>query len=143
MTVTVCNNENFSFCSAFKKNQNNKKTSSCIIYFSPDVPPLEDMTGILQSTNKETREVQHARRTALDPKHGSEGAKSFGGLKKGFLTAKHKSNDDSGSAAARPPPKCPPNNDSIPYLRRNADSLEIPEVQDAMKNAAPLLASRG
>eukprot|EP00731_Ephydatia_muelleri_P032032 Em0023g539a len=56
----------------------------------------------------------------------------------------HKSNDDSGLAAVRPS-KCPPNNDNIPHLRRkspNAGSLEIPEVQDAMKNAAPLLASR-
>lgn len=92
------------------------------------------------------------RKAAVDQEKGcrsqktDEGAKHFGGLKKGFLTAKCKPSNDNERANDRPP-KCPPNSDEMPHIRKKSPdakphSLEIPEVQEAMKDAAPLLANR-
>ena len=76
-----------------------------------------------------------------------KGAKSFDGLKKEFLSTKPKSNNGNEPVVDRPShlAQCPPDSD-MPHLRKkpaNASGLEMPEVQEAMKNATPLLASRG
>ena len=94
-------------------------------------------------------------KTAGDSKSSS----SFGGFKKGFLVS---SSDSSKSRAKREPPapskkKTPVATSSaeeagskdesdIPFIRpkeKAKSSLEFPEVQQAMKEAFPLLQSKG
>ena len=133
-------------------------TPRCISFPpSTDVPPLEDMEEVLKVTTRgsscSARTSQPTHPTIIGQDEGNrghksdKGAKNFGGLKKGFLSAKPKSNSNVNGCTVMPdrPPQCPPEND-MPHLRKkpaNVSSLELPEVQEAMKNATPLLASRG
>ena len=115
-------------------------------------------TGITvngSKSKKVTKEKSQAARTK--EKTAGDSKSSFGGFKKGFLVS---SSDSKPQAKKAPPPskeKTPPiaassaketcsKDADIPFIRPKDEaksSLEFPEVQQAMKEAFPLLQSKG
>lgn len=126
-----------------------------------DVPPLEDMSELIQQVNKLREDVspgqsseQSTKMSATKPKIKSESAaqtpkasesqRTFGGFKKGFLTNSkpRKVNFTQSSKSTNKSAET-----DMPVIRaknpeQKTKGIEIPEVQEAMKSSIPSLENK-
>ncbi|KAJ7385646.1 hypothetical protein OS493_013671 [Desmophyllum pertusum] len=131
----------------------------CDLEDQSDVPPLEDMSELIQQVNKLREDAsagssttQSTKTTDTQPKKkpessaecfkSAESQKTFGGFKKGFLT-----NPKPRKGNPVPSSKSVKKDADIPVIRpknpeEKTKGMEIPEVQEAMKSTIPSLENK-
>jgi len=131
-------------------------SSACDLDDDSDVPPLEDMSELIDQVNKlreggspkssvesTTKPAETQVKKKSEPssqgQKSSQSQKAFGGLKKGFLN-----NPKQGKRKPSPSSKPARKDDNIPVIKpKNPEErnkgMEIPEVQEAMKSSIPSL----
>lgn len=140
-------------------------------FYFTDVPPLEDLTEAVQKARAlrsqpqlrdetragDNRAAKDGVKKRTQPKETpAKAAESFGGFSKGFLLSNPAANRDSRKAstsksqtkseAGTHTTECNLSDDGdIPFLKAKgtAKGPVFPEVQDAMKEAYPLLNTEG
>ncbi len=126
---------------------------TCTICIFPDeVPPLEDMSDELEKFRYRGKSAKAAskptekKQTAIKSKE-KQVQGGFSGFKKGFLFSdppEKKSATKKLSKQAASSEKVEQNTDEIPHIKKSkASDLELPEVQEAMKDSFPFLEKNG
>lgn len=143
---------------------------ACVLYIT-DVPPLEDLTEAVQKARALRTQPQLRDETrAGDDRAAKDGVKkrtqpketpakvteSFGGFSKGFLLSNPAASSDStkastsishtkSEAVTRTSESNLSDDGDIPFLKakRTSKGPVLPEVQEAMKEAYPLLNTEG
>lgn len=120
-------------------------------FFSDEVPPLEDMSDELEllrsrSAVKAASKPTEKKQQAVGPKK-KQVQGGFGGLKKGFLSSScpsEKTIKPAKPAASSEKVHTLDAKEKIPHLKKSkASGLELPEVQEAMKDSFPFLEKNG
>lgn len=132
-------------------------SKGCELQDENDVPPLEDMSELIQQVNKLRQDVSSGQSSepstktsdtkpnlepsAQTPK-ASESKRTFGGFKKGFLTnpKPRKVNSTHSSKSTKKSTDMPVIRPKNPEQKNKG--IEIPEVQEAIKSSIPSLENK-